>query len=170
MNAVFPPWFMATRDAPTQRKVLMRNSGKTLWSFALGMLLIPTWLQAQAFAYLGDRGPAFWDLLNPAWASCHAGRQQSPVDFQGEVPVRQWQLTTDYQMSRGEIFNNGHTIEVEVEGENNVILSGVDYRLLQFHFHVASEHRINGGGFDMEMHLVHQSAAGNLAVIGVLLQ
>ena len=44
-----------------------------------------------------------------------------------------------------------------------------DYRLLQFHFHAPSEHTINGKSADMELHLVHQNAMGDLAVVGVLL-
>ena len=148
----------------------MINRQLVLCYFSLSLLFAPANLHAQAFAYAGDRGPAFWDLLNPAWSTCHLGRQQSPVDLRGEPPARQWQLATDYRMSGGEIFNNGHTIEVEVDGENRLRLGGTEYRLLQFHFHTASEHRIDGRGFDMEMHLVHQSAAGNLAVIGVFLQ
>jgi len=48
-------------------------------------------------------------------------------------------------------------------------LGGVDYELQQFHFHGPSEHTIDGKGGDMELHLVHKSAAGGLAVVGVLL-
>ena len=41
--------------------------------------------------------------------------------------------------------------------------------LTQFHFHTASEHRVLGRGYDMEMHLVHKSADGRNAVVGVFL-
>jgi carbonic anhydrase len=41
---------------------------------------------------------------------------------------------------------------------------------VQFHFHTASEHRVNGRGFDMELHLVHTTADGSNAVIGVFLK
>jgi carbonic anhydrase len=67
------------------------------------------------------------------------------------------------------IFNNGHTIEVETEGVNVLTLSGVEYELDQFHFHTPSEHRFASLGFDMAMHLVHKSAAGDTAVVGMFL-
>jgi carbonic anhydrase len=41
---------------------------------------------------------------------------------------------------------------------------------VQFHFHSVSEHRIDGLGYDMELHLVHASAGGSNAVIGVFLK
>lgn len=138
--------------------------------FALSAALAPTSVFAQEFTYSGDSGPAFWDLLNPAWTSCGQGGQQSPVDLPGATPARQWQLRTDYKMSTGAIFNNGHTIEVEVDGENYLRLGGIDYQLTQFHFHTGSEHRVNGRGYDMELHLVHKSTSGALAVIGVFLR
>lgn len=40
------------------------------------------------------------------------------------------------------------------------------YKPLQFHVHAPSEHALNGELFDLEMHIVHQSADGELAVLG----
>jgi len=42
--------------------------------------------------------------------------------------------------------------------------------LSQFHFHMPSEHRVAGRGYDMEAHFVHTSAAGGFAVVAVLLE
>ena len=134
------------------------------------MLAIPGAASAQVFGYFGDIGPTFWGELSPAWTTCSTGDIQSPVDFRAPYPQRLQRLDTDYGSSSGEIFNNGHTIEVEVEGENTLTLDGVAYELKQFHFHTASEHRVNGRGYDMELHLVHTSASGTNAVIGVFLK
>ena len=41
------------------------------------------------------------------------------------------------------------------------------YELKQFHFHTPSEHTLDGMHFPMEMHLVHASESGELAVYGV---
>jgi carbonic anhydrase len=123
---------------------------------------------AQTFGYFGAIGPEHWSALNPtAWGACNAGTLQSPVDL-AHLPVRP-HLEIDYGTTTGEIFNNGHTIEVETEGANSLVLDGVVYELTQFHFHTASEHRVLGRGYDMELHLVHTSAAGTNAVIGVFL-
>ena len=49
------------------------------------------------------------------------------------------------------------------------MVDGSEYKLLQFPYHWPSEHTVAGKQFFMEMHLVHQSAQGNLAVVGVLM-
>jgi carbonic anhydrase len=127
---------------------------------------------AQEFGYFGDIGPTFWADLSTDWETCGSGEIQSPIDF-GRVTLlsrKVRRLPVDYGITSGEIFNNGHTIEVETEGENVLVLSDVEYNLTQFHFHTPSEHRFDDRGFDMEMHLVHKSAADDTAVVGVFLQ
>lgn len=125
-----------------------------------------------SFGYFGDIGPVHWGDLDMAWETCSSGEIQSPVDFRRfpHHPRHRRQLSIDYGTTTGKIFNNGHTIEVETEGNNTLTLDGVPYELVQFHFHTASEHRVKGRGFDMELHLVHQSADGANAVIGVFLK
>jgi carbonic anhydrase len=127
--------------------------------------------RAQTFGYFGDIGPAYWGELSEDWETCGNGEMQSPVDFR-QADLHHG-LAIDYGRSTGEIFNNGHTIEVEterLEGDNTLRLGGVVYKLVQFHFHTPSEHRVQGRGFDMELHLVHQSEEGTNAVIGVFLK
>jgi len=123
---------------------------------------------AESFGYFGETGPDFWSELNDAYFACGDGAMQSPVDL-GKQRVHR-HLDVDYDAATtGEIFNNGHTIEVEVAGDNTFRLDGKAYELSQIHFHIASEHRVQGRGYDMEMHLVHSSADGEIAVIGVFL-
>jgi carbonic anhydrase len=131
-------------------------------------VLASTPARAQSFGYFGALGPAYWSQLSPDWGACNSGEIQSPVDLGHQ---RTWRdLAIDYGTTTGEIFNNGHTIEVETEGDNRLMLDGVTYDLVQFHFHTGSEHRVLGRGYDMELHLVHKSAAGTNAVIGVFLK
>src|SRR4029079_14578902 len=49
-------------------------------------------------------------------------------------------------------------------------IGGVPFELAQFHFHAPSEHTVSGQHFPVEIHFVHKSAAGKLAVIGVLVK
>jgi carbonic anhydrase len=125
----------------------------------------------QTFGYFGPKGPASWGELDPAWDACANGRIQSPVDLGPNTlqSQRHANLNIDYGLTTGAIFNNGHTIEVETEGENVLRLGGVSYALSQFHFHVPSEHTIRGEGHDMELHLVHTSPAGTNAVVAIFL-
>jgi carbonic anhydrase len=43
------------------------------------------------------------------------------------------------------------------------------FKLVQYHFHAPSEHTVKGQHHAMEMHMVHASTTGKLAVIGVFI-
>ena len=136
----------------------------------VGIAVASRAVSAQTFGYSGAAGPTLWSELSPDWSTCGNGKIQSPVDFRSPYPLEPRKLSIEYGHTTGEILNNGHTIEVETEGRNTLTLGGVIYELVQFHFHSVSEHRVDGRGFDMEMHLVHASADGSNAVIGVFLE
>jgi carbonic anhydrase len=123
------------------------------------------------WGYTGDTGPDHWGGLCPEFALCACGCAQSPIDLRDALadgtlaPV-----AYDYQPTPVMIQNNGHTIQVDNQQPNGIILEGVRYDLVQFHFHAPSEHTIEGRTFAMEAHLVHRSAQGALAVVGVMLE
>src|SRR5688572_3038899 len=101
---------------------------------AAGLLASSMTVAAQEFGYHGEIGPDFWSTLNPDWAACSSSEIQSPVNL---LPQRNCpKLDISYSDSTGEIFNNGHTVEVEITaGANTLVLDGVAYELSQFHFH-----------------------------------
>ena len=53
---------------------------------------------------------------------------------------------------------------------SRTIINGQAFDLLQFHFHHPSEHLLSGKSFDLELHFVHRSEKGRLAVLGVFIQ
>jgi len=59
---------------------------------------------------------------------------------------------------------------VNYDPGSTIVVDGISYELIQFHFHTPSEHTISGKPAAAELHLVHRSADGVLAVIGVLVQ
>jgi carbonic anhydrase len=126
---------------------------------------------SQHWGYEGHEGPAHWGALNSEWSTCSAGQQQSPVDLTNavsasiETPEIHW-----IEQTPAVIADNGHTIQASVENAGGIMLDGVSYELLQFHFHAASEHTINGNHSPMEIHFVHASAGGRLAVLGVMVE
>ncbi len=67
-----------------------------------------------------------------------------------------------------DIIDNGHTIQITVDEGSTFTFGDKTYSLKQFHFHTPSEHTIDGEHAPMEMHMVHQSEDGSLAVVGVL--
>jgi carbonic anhydrase len=68
-----------------------------------------------------------------------------------------------------EIENNGHTVEILVKPGSYIVAGGVRYDLQQFHFHHPAEEAVNGRLTDMDVHLVHKSADGKLAVLAARL-
>lgn len=53
---------------------------------------------------------------------------------------------------------------------SSISIGNKRYELIQFHFHCPSEHKIHGKSYDMEAHLVHKGAHGELAVIAVFME
>ena len=120
--------------------------------------------------YYGKTGPLGWGKLDPAYKACSEGKEQSPIDIRGAHLNKALQpIEFHYMAASVEIENNGHTVEVVVKPGSYIVINGVRYDLQQFHFHHPSEEAVNGRLVDMSLHLVHKSADGKLAVIGVRL-
>jgi carbonic anhydrase len=124
------------------------------------------------WAYEGETGPQAWGKLKPDFNVCAIGKRQSPINIEDgntlQGPAEPIQFA--YLPSNGSVVNNGHTIQVDVQGDNSVTARGSNYRLLQLHFHTPSEEQINFKRFPMVAHLVHKNIEGQLAVVAVLLQ
>jgi carbonic anhydrase len=131
-----------------------------------------TALEEVEWHYDGDRGPAHWGDLDPSFRACKDGVEQSPVNLNQAIPWFLPSIVFRYQaLVARRVFNNGHTIQVEVEPGATIELRGTTYTLAQFHWHAPSEHTLGPGlHYDMELHLVHRNAAGGQAVIGVLIR
>lgn len=125
------------------------------------------------FSYQGDTGPEFWGTLSPEWEACGTGMEQSPIDItsmtiSGSDPAV---LDFNYNPTPFTILNNGHTIEVMYTPGSTLVVQGETFEVKQFHFHISSEHTIEQGAhYPLEMHIVHQSAAGRLAVVAVMIR
>lgn len=124
---------------------------------------------AVTWGYTGGIGPARWGNLSPAFAACKLGVSQSPIDLTSDTVAKPHDLDLRYASAPLEIINNGHTIQVNYTPGNMLLSGGRQFALVQFHFHHLSEHTVDGKPAAMEMHLVHQDDAGNLAVVGVFL-
>jgi carbonic anhydrase len=131
------------------------------------------------WGYEGAEGPANWARLDPSFATCGSGVEQSPIDLTGSVPdsevlrpheVTETILTPSQRAHVMDIIDNGHTIQITNDIPMKVELEGTDYELVQYHFHAPSEHQIDGEHAPLEVHFVHQSAGGGLAVLGVLVE
>ena len=122
------------------------------------------------WSYEGDTGADLWGGLDPSFAVCDNGMQQSPINLAGAVPAGGGGLQIQWQPTGGEVVDNGHTIQINTEAGSAITLEGRQFSLLQFHFHLPSEHTVDGSDFPMEVHFVHQAEEGDLAVIGVFME
>ena len=126
-------------------------------------------MESTHWDYTDDTGPAHWGDLSPAFAACKCGAAQSPIDLTSDAQAQPHDLTFRYAPAPLAVVNNGHTIQVDYAPGSTLVSGGRQYTLQQFHFHHSSEHTVDGIPADMELHLVHQDAAGRLAVVGIFL-
>lgn len=122
------------------------------------------------WGYSGHEGPDNWGELEPAFQTCSKGKLQSPIDLASPIHASIGTIAVDYRSEPLRIVNNGHTIMCNYARGSTFALRGRRYELKQFHFHIPSEHKVNGKQYAMELHLVHEDAADNAAVLGVLLE
>lgn len=116
-----------------------------------------------------DHGPATWCDFS---ALCKEGKAQSPIDIVTKDVVAISAVNVikmnESVNAKSQIIDNGHAIQVNIENGGTITVDGVDYKLVQFHFHGKSEEKINGKQSDLVAHMVHKSSFGNLLVVGVL--
>jgi carbonic anhydrase len=122
------------------------------------------------WSYEGKTGPLEWGKLDPAYKACSKGHEQSPIDIRGAHLNKALQpIEFHYIAGPVTLENNGHTVIVHVDPGSYIVAGGVRYELVQFHFHHPGEESVKGKLSDMDIHLVHKSADGKLAVIAVRL-
>lgn len=122
------------------------------------------------FEYEGDRGPENWGSLCPTFDTCDEGESQSPIDITGAVEGDAPGIVFNYQPTTFTVVNTGETVRADSPPGNTIVIGDTTYTLAQFHFHLPSEHTIDGQSYPMEMHLVHRSEGGELVVVGLLIE
>ncbi|EEF32944.1 alpha carbonic anhydrase 7 [Ricinus communis] len=120
----------------------------------------------------GERGPARWGELHEEWRACSNGSMQSPIDMLNErveVVSHLGRLNRSYEPSNATLKNRGHDMMLEWEnGAGTIEINGTEYILRQCHWHSPSEHTLDGRRFALELHMVHESPDGKVAVVGVM--
>jgi carbonic anhydrase len=123
---------------------------------------------ATHWSYEGEGAPEHWAQIDKRYFMCKEGRNQSPINLtnftQSMLPAIQF----DYKLTSTEILDNGHTEQVNVKDGSSITVDSIQFDLKQFHFHTPSENNINGKAFPLEVHFVHASKNGELAVVAVM--
>jgi carbonic anhydrase len=104
--------------------------------------------------------------------ACGLGMNQSPVDIRTDqvAAFHGSPRHLRYQQAELGIENTGHVVEVPTPAgvTDTLQIDGTRYPMVQYHFHVPSEHTINGQRADLEAHFVHTNTQGVTTVVGVL--
>lgn len=139
----------------------------------IGSIPVATLAQQQggaAWDYTGKLGPFHWGKLDPAYKTCADGKEQSPIDIRGAHLDKNLQpIEFHYLAGPMTLVNTGHTVQVTAAPGSYIIANGTRYDLVQFHFHHPGEEAVKGTLPDMDVHLVHKSADGKIAVVAVRL-
>jgi carbonic anhydrase len=141
-------------------------------------IVVPAGSQAQwrtRWEYSGAKGVEHWSELDPDYAICNVGKEQSPIDIRtaqkAELPALRFESKIGPLKY---LVNNGYTIRVnyhDAPGRGNLMTVGDEhYQLTQFHFHRPSEEYIHGRPYEMSAHLMYQSSDGKVAGVAVLLK
>lgn len=140
-----------------------------LAALALGMGAAVAAAQSGAsWEYTGKTGPLNWGKLDPAYKACGSGHEQSPIDIRGaRLNKALTPIEFHYLAGPLTLTNDGHTIIARMNHGGYMVADGVRYELESFEFHHPSEHPVKGKLADMDVHLVHKSADGKIAIIAI---
>ena len=96
--------------------------------------------------------------------------RRSPPSTTGPTEENIADIGFDYAESGLNIFNNGHTVEVEYDEGSSVGLGGETYEVAVPLPCGQREHTVDGEQHPMELHIVHRTPDERLAVVGIFLE
>jgi len=143
-------------------------------TFFIAALVVPATLAAAQsranWTYEGKTGPLVWGKLDPTYAACSKGHEQSPLDVRGAHLNKTLEpLRFHYIAGPMTLENTGRGVVAHVDHGSWMEAGGVRYELIELDFHHPSEHPVRGKLSDMEVDLVHRSADGKEAIVAVRL-
>lgn len=123
------------------------------------------------WSYEGENGPEYWHTLCDWYAEGAKFPLQSPIHLQYSEAQKESgkKLIFHYQEERFTEKEFKNTIHfVPYDCSSYVSYDGSKYLLNDIHYHMPSEHWIDGQQEEIEFHLVHADDQGNSLVVGVL--
>lgn len=128
-----------------------------------------------AWDYQGPRGAAHWSSLDPTYALCNVGREQSPIDIRNPRKADLQPLRFEYRREPARyVINNRYTLRVNYHDAADtgsfLVIGKKRYQLVQFHFHHPGEEAVDGRRYPMVLHLMHRSGDGEAVGVAVFLR
>jgi carbonic anhydrase len=145
---------------------------------ALVLALTGTAGASAHWEYEGEAGPEHWAELDEAYRLCADASRQSPIDLGDAQGAHLPSLRYRHAKGRVAVTNNGHTVmaaanaadPTKTNPADSIVIDGQRYDLLQLHYHVKSEHVVDGRHYPAEAHFVYRSGSGAIGVVGVFLE
>ena len=143
---------------------------KIMSAIAAGLTLMAgnVFASGGQWGYTGKGAPKHWGSLDPAYALCASGANQSPIDLTDFIEAEIEPIHFNYTGLVTEIAHTGYAIQAKYTTGSTIKVNGKIFSLKQIDFHAPSEHMINGGQVPIEVHFVHTDNEGNFAVIAVM--
>ncbi|NCA69777.1 MAG: carbonic anhydrase family protein [Sphingobacteriia bacterium] len=122
------------------------------------------------WSYEGQSGPGHWGSLDPAYQTCLAGAQQSPIDLTEAQRSAHVPLMFRYRSQPFEAENTGRGVRLLSPPGSALLIRGQAHELREVSFHVPGEHRWRGAAADGEIHLLHGDMQGGLLAVAIPLR
>ena len=126
--------------------------------------------QDKSWAYSGNRGPEKWGSLNPEFAACNAGSQQSPINIDNTISAALKPLKRLQKFPLTNIALKEHALVLDAGTGNMMVLDQKPYQLKYISVHVPSEHQIRQKSYAAELQMVHEDKTGHRVIIAVMLE
>lgn len=121
------------------------------------------------WGYAGEINPTNWANLNPDYAFCGNGKNQSPLNLVFKKPSgKSPRMDFSYTNAQAQIDTTTLIPKLIFSGANQLLLSGKVFNLEHMEFHSPSEHQLSGTSLSMEIQFVHKALNGtNTAILSV---
>jgi carbonic anhydrase len=124
----------------------------------------------KSWAYSGPRGPEKWGSLNPDYAVCNAGSQQSPINVDNTITAALKPIKRLQKFPLKNIALKNHSLILDAGTGNMMVLDQKPYQLKYISVHAPSEHQIKQKSYAAELQMVHEDKAGHRVIIAVMME
>lgn len=124
----------------------------------------------KSWAYSGEHGPDKWGSLNPQFAVCNAGSQQSPIHVDNTITAALKPIKRLQKFPIKNIALKDHSLVLDAGTGNMMVLDQKPYQLKYISVHVPGEHQIKQKSYAAEMQMVHEDKAGHRVIIAIMIE
>ncbi|HEY0906088.1 MAG TPA: surface-adhesin E family protein [Methylophilus sp.] len=122
------------------------------------------------WSYQGETGPAHWQSLQPDYALCGLGQQQSPIDITQSISAALKPIQRLQKFPLKSIRREAHGLVMDAGTGNMMVLDQKPYQLKSISLHSPAEHQIRQKTYAAELQMLHEDKSGHRVILAVLLE